>query len=546
MFTFLIFSLIIPFVGYQVLKISDTQDRRIADFIGMIHKDLLSYGTIRTTTLELIDRDEFFALWVKNNQALDLLIYDDRFFTDNDIRPIEVYKKIRNRIRIFNYEYSETGYVVWINQYKADYYISAVVLPLLFGLLIYFVGAILIILLFRSQEDIDESIIDNEIDEEIRDFGYGTDYSDHTTSMSQPMDDEDYNADEEQPVTEEFNPDSLYQSEDYDNINNHAMDDEFFKDPELPKHTDDTVNSFDDDVDSLLLDEYKKLWQKNFKITDKFKDNFPFYDIYKLLAFSSSPEDYLEEGIRYAGLYFKWSHAEFYIAQGDDYISSSDGGTLDTSLIEIPQNGDHKGRLFIPLYPYNKSHIFGYFCFSWTKDESFKISDILYFLKYFFSNDARFIFLRQKRNKELKSKIQQLINSNNEFFFGVLRVDRSEIMKAEMNEEDITILNNKISESLEGIFNGSFFEIFPLYYGVYNMDSKEEVLEKLNKWISDKDNQNFFISNRRGNVAITYSVGTAFKDRRIITALDLVSEAEESLFEAIDRGGDQIDSLTVQ
>ncbi|HOJ63718.1 MAG TPA: hypothetical protein PLE45_04790 [Spirochaetota bacterium] len=291
---------------------------------------------------------------------------------------------------------------------------------------------------------------------------------------------------------------------------------------------------------SEILSEYRQLWIKNYKISDDFKNNFPFKSIYELIKFGIKPEQYLKEALDIATGYFKWENATIYLKQKEGFIDIIDKKILDENLIEIPLKGDKKGDIFIPLYPFNTENIFGYLYFQWHRLNDFFIADILYFLKYIFSEDSKIIF-NQKNQEEIINYLDKLLSKkNNEIAVIVFAVDNRERLKAQLKPATLEILHNKIFTRINEDYKKDYiFKIMPLSFGIISENIiKEKLIEYIEKW--KNLNHTYSISSNEPDVAVTFSIGLAVKGNREIHPVVLLNEALNYLKIARNNGGNQL------
>ncbi len=290
-----------------------------------------------------------------------------------------------------------------------------------------------------------------------------------------------------------------------------------------------------------LLKEYKELWRKNYKISEDFKNNFPFRKIYDLMRFGIKTEDYLKEALIIASKYFKWENPTIYLKQKGYFIDIINKNNLNESLIEIPLKGDKKGDVFIPLYPFGLESLFGYLYFQWHRLEDFYIADILYFLKYIFSEDTKFIFTNQNEQKEIVDYLNKALSKkNNEVAVILIAVDNREKLRIQLKPTIFELLNNKIFNRVKEDYKKDYiFRIMPLYFGIIAENIiPEKLIEYLQKW--KNNNHTYPISANEPDISVTFSIGVAFKKNRELHPIVLINEAEKYLKIARNNGGNQL------
>ncbi|MBN2544629.1 MAG: hypothetical protein JXB50_02450 [Spirochaetes bacterium] len=293
-----------------------------------------------------------------------------------------------------------------------------------------------------------------------------------------------------------------------------------------------------------LLNDYKNLWSKNFKISNNFKNNFPFVKIYNLISLTIKPIDYLKECLQIAQNYFQWNNSNFYIFQNNIFFDIYNNETLKESYLKIAENSSCKGDIYIPLYPYNKNNIFGFLYFNWTKDADLNIADIIYLLKFIFSDKAKNIFIFENEAEKVVNIVNQMMekDNNNEVFFSVIKADNREKIINNLKVNQKEKLNKKLKELINSKFNDiNFAQINDLFYIFFGECEKKEVMiSQIKDFISNIENQNFNIDNEYGNIAITYSCGVSFKNKRNIHAVTLIKEAEANFNNAENNGGNMV------
>jgi hypothetical protein len=304
-------------------------------------------------------------------------------------------------------------------------------------------------------------------------------------------------------------------------------------------HKKEEDNKFYDEDDTFckegsnagILKSYRELWEKNFKITDDFKNNFPFDKISKLIKFSTTPIIYLKDSLEFATNYFGWKNSKIYISQNDKIIDTITNEIIDESEIKIPVDGHQKGPIFIPLFPYNSEKLYGYLFFEWDKENKYHIADILFFLKFLFSDKAKPIFTNHNNLEKLKNILEVKLNKNFEIGFAILEVENKNRLLEELKREWIDKLNHDIKEKLiESFTKEMIFNIGDLYFCIIaeNINQKD-FINKIEKWINNIDLHFYNVSNEYGSIAVSYIYGVSFKSNRNIHPISLINEAEENL-----------------
>ena len=473
-FSIIFFCLSTLFILFQYTQISNAQNETAKHILTQIFIDI-KHGELTDTTIASMPKNFFYAIWLKKNKSNWLpVIYDKNILLKKNL--IDPYS-IPNYIAKTSRLYPKV-----INDYKFIIWITKYNLEYfikkiilpIFFLLLLYLLLLLIIEIVYKEEPIS---ITNE-----------------------------------DQFQEELYDNSIIN--DIPNSNNKSQEQQ------------------------ALIEYYKELWSKNFKISNNFKNNFPFKKIYDLVKFGIKPEQYINQVIEIASLYFKWENPKLYIHQKDYFIESSTKMTLDHSKINIPKHGEQKGSIYIPLFPYTISTIYGYFYFEWNNEKDFYISDILYFLKFFFSDRAKPIFLNYKELENIINIVKIKLEKECQVFCAILEVDNKEKLNIELQSSWIEELNEKIKEKLINSFKEELvFQISSLNFIIIGEKvQKEEKTQAIQKWINDNDIQNYPISKEYGDIALSFSCGIAFKDQRDLHALTLINEAEDNLKIAIKKG----------
>ncbi len=497
-----VLTIIVFFTGFiyfliQLLNIPTYQNNDINKLIDKVNSELNS-REVNDYSLVSIEKGSFVCLFTKlSSGKMVPLIYNTTFFTNGFSEPADVYRTYKKAIRIYENSISGRKFVVWVNKFNVYYYIKYLIIPMCVIFLIYCVIMLLTTLLLGSGNSFSEN------NEDVKYNGHNKD-DDSDTELYETLDmyNNDYNETTETEMSSEAT-------------------------------SSDTIHP---------EDEYVNLWTRNFKISDQFKTNFPFTQLLRHLKFSYLPEEYIYKCIGTATEYFKWQNPEVYISQKDDFIECKNKGVLEKSEISVATDGLKKGDIFIPLYPYSKSRIFGYLRFTWNNDFPFFISDILYFLKFIFSQEARNIFANTKQNVLFKERIDKLIENNTDITVAVIEVDHKERYKFDLNQDEKNILNMKILDDItQELHSSTIFESFNFVYLSIKPSIQSEFTKELELFCSNK-NRNYYISPARGNIAVTFSIGVSSLNGRTVNAATIISEAELLLDSAIESGGDQISS----
>ena len=496
--TILVVILTVFILSFQYFyEVPKNQNDDIEEVLFKLTKEIEN-KTLTNKTISSFKSDLFYVIWIKNKKEEWIpKIYDKNRFKNTTLYPDSVPKNLSNNVKIVKKKIGSFNYIVWGNRFSLDYYIANILILFLFIALIYLILLFLITILFGNskKEEIEEKQREKENKDERLDYNLTEEEFDGLLS--------DYNEeDEEEPIN---------------------------KEPDLEKEK--------------ITDDYKDLWIKHFKISDNFKSNFPFEKIYNLLKFGTKPEDYIKDGLEIAKEYFGFVNPKIYVSQKNVFVDPLTKEILPEEKIEIPLKGDKKGDVCIPLFPYTIKKLFGYFYFEWNKSDNFLIADILYFLKYFFSEEAKTIFLNHKEQEDtieyLKEKMEK---KGDDVFVAIIGMDNIDKIKLDLKNTEKEKLNKNVLDKVLDDFGANYiFNIPPFCVGIIGEDSnKEKEIEKIEKWISDIEKHNYPISNQYGNIALSFSCGISFKNNRNIHPLTLINEAENYLKIARMQGGNQI------
>ena len=286
-------------------------------------------------------------------------------------------------------------------------------------------------------------------------------------------------------------------------------------------------NNIQDEKD--ILNYYKELWTKNFNISDDFKNNFPFKEIFNLISISTKTNEYIEKSINFASNYFNWESPKLFINQGNRFIDVNTKDTIKPNNQNIPKDGKQKGEILIPLFPYNFSIIYGYFYFKWNNENDFYISDLLYFLKFLFSEKAEFLFKNYENVEILHNKLDTLFKYNSDnVLFGIIEADNKNKIEKELDKKQIEKVKDQISINFKKSFNDlEILKVSQLTFAIIGTKfEKNSIVKDIEKWIKDTNNQYYQISKEYGDIALTFSCGISFRDTRDIHLKTLIIESE--------------------
>jgi|GEM_PF-5535967 len=554
-----LFSILFIFLLNPFISIEEEQNTDAKKVISKINYDIIKYENVSDLTIKSLPKNLFFAIWLKQQNAQWIpIVFDKKNINKNQlIQPKILPYKLKKITRIYpekislSYEGSN-DYIIWLNKYNMFYFLKHFILPLLFLMLTYLIIILLIEIIFGI---IGIIFRDREITEieKIEDDLY--DYENNGSNDSDTSDTIEDNYDmmnEIDTIKEKINNkeiNSLIEDdiETIEDIDNQLENMDTFKENDelqlipVEDNADDDTGEINVNYDELI-ENYKELWEKNFKVSEDFKKKFKFEDIFNLIKFGIKPEQYITESLETAKKYFNWDNARLYIHQENNFIDTITKEILETSKVIIPQDGNKKGKIFIPLFPYNVKEIYGYFYFEWNHTEKFNISDILYFLKFFFSDKAKSIFLNYKTLNSIINILYNKLQKDNETAFSILEVDNKEKLTEELGESRINMLNDRIKERMINYFNKSIiFNLSNLMFAIISENiEKEKHILKIEKWINDISEQLYEISLEYGNIALSYSCGVSFQDKRDLHPQVLINEAEQNLKIAIQKGRNQV------
>ena len=455
------------------------------------------------------------------------VIYDCSFFPEGADSIMDKLKESRTKLRSYQRTAGTLRYTVWMRKFPFYYQMKYLLIPILVSVLIFIIGLIFIICIFNpavtpviSKKNKAEIILKKKTEDEEDDFNIEEDdryLQEELRAVSEKNQDI---SEQEQPLEEDL-PEEEPES----------------KDEDFTTEESETENTSE-------LEAYSEIWGRDFKVSDDFLENFPLSQMYRLFRFSFTPERYILTGLQVGTSYFNWKNPAIYIVQEDEYINVKNGDVLDVSTLNIVSNPQMRGTVHIPLYPYSKSTLFGFLEFTWDIDDDFVMSDILYFLKVLFSNEIKTIFINQRNNQNLKERLNDIIVANDDVTIAFLEVDNRHKILNELSEDEVNILNMKISDDvMQEFVSYVVFEVFPFIYGVCDNSPEEDTKDKLEGFFAKSEEHNYFISPTRGSIAVTFSAGISSKNERDIDIQNLLEEAECGLDLSLDHGGNRICSF---
>lgn len=495
--TFIFMAFIIVFGFIEIPK----QFKNDADnVLETISKDI-DGGNLKKSTVKKIKNDLFYVIWLKDKKNdIIPIIYDHKVFNINSKNPYLIQSDLKNKVFVYERTSNNLEYIVWINKYKIEYYMKNILIPILFIIIIY-LFVVFIVSLFSLQNR--------------SRFQNGQLISEKSVSNEEK--------DKNEPLSYELS------SEEFNGLLGNSED-----------GTSDNPTE-KNGVDDKILSDYKELWVKHFRISDDFKNNFPFEKVLKMVKFGIKPEDYIKSVLDISGTYFKWKGTKVFINQDDKFVDSITKEFLDTSRIDIPLKGDKKGEIFIPLYPYNLTTLFGYFSFMWEEEVDFKIADILYFLKLFFSDDAKNIFINYN---DFQDTINNIKNDGEKksLFLSLISVDNREKIKLKLKRSEKERLSKDILTNLKNDFSVfNINQIFDYYFCIYGeYKDKSQIINSIDDWIGDFDKHNYKISDKSGNLALTFSAGITFSTVKDFDVKKMIDKTTLNIENAIKQGGNQI------
>ncbi|MCH5149169.1 MAG: hypothetical protein J1G30_00765 [Spirochaetales bacterium] len=513
-FAILVTTFTLIYITVQSFNIPNYQENEVNRILDEL-TPVLVMDKLEDYQIENISDESVVLILVKRPNLPQIpVIYDCSFFPNGTESIMDKLNESKSKLRSYQRTAGTLRYTVWMRKFPVYYQIKYLLIPILVSVLIFIIGLIFIIIFFYpaktpvipKRNGKKEIILKKQEDDEELNI----------------EEDDRYLRDELRTVSEKKHDteDSLWQEED--------SEDEI----EVNEETEEETNE---------LDAYREIWTRDFKISDDFTEKFPLLLMYRLFRFGFTPEQYILKGLQIGTHYFGWENAGIYISQKDDFINIKTGKKLNIESLRIISSPQMHGVVHIPLYPYSKTNLFGFFEFTWIKNENLVMSDILYFLKILFSNEIKPIFTNQKNNESLKERLSDMLNTNKNVTLAFLEADNRYKLFEELSEDEANILNMKISDDIMQAFSGYVvFEVFPFIYGLCENSKEEDTIYKLKNFLADKDKHNYFISPSRGNVAVTFSIGLSSKKERDIDIQKLIDEAENELDNALDCGGNRV------
>ncbi len=499
--------LVVTFITFP--EISKNQRTDLDKIIDTINSELIC-GEIQDTTIKKIPDKFLFILWQEDGVRPGVwhpIISDKSIKPDNFKSPLTVANSDFSSITgIYKKNTSDFNYIVWYYKFHISYIIKHIFIPILVLVVFYLIIMLFIYILpLNSSEEPDNFEMSNN--------NHSTDSYEDIVISNSYSNDNNKNSDNSEPII------------------NEAVNKEVFNDTNDIK------------LKSALL-EYKDLWIKDFKISDNFKNNFPFNLILEKVRFITTPEVYLKSVLNTAKLFFGWTEYAFYISQANGFIEVFTKNQLNTNEINIPLKGDQKGDLFIPLYPYNATDLYGYLKFNWTNNERFYIADLLYFLKYIFSDSAKQIFTGDKLRNEVIKKFSSMIEKKKSRtpIAAFIQTDNIHTFSSEIKSTWKEILDSKIYQNLILKFKEhSVVKISSFNYIITGVvDDFTEFALDLEKWLEDDTIHSYEVSKEYGVISMSYSSGVAQMTGELCISEDIIKLAEDKAIRASKQGGNQL------
>ncbi len=524
----IISGLIVAFITYPDIDKSQVSDSE--KIIENVNGDLLG-GIITDKTKNSIPDGFMFVLWRQdpiNPDNWQPIINDKTFKPEKFNSPLTVSDPSYSRItKVISKNTGDNNYIIWIYKYHLSYIVKYLIIPILFLVLIYlFILLIINILPLSKDQEPDQFEInydENSVDE----------YKETTIEAEQSVDPkqkQEIKSEQKEDINTDLNTEKQ---------GNNPVD-------AIQEPKDNRLGNAEKIIKiNSMIYEYKDLWIKDFKISDNFKKNFPFKPINDLVRFSVNPQDYIRSALEIATSYFKWESCTFYISQNGSIIDVFSKQILDTAELNIPLKGDIKGRMHIPLYPYNTDEIYGFLSFVWEKQDKFFIADILFFLKFMFSDYAKHIFTDEKIKNELFNKVDLSFkkNSSKTNFVAFISVDKRDTLSKEIKSSWKELLDTKIHENLFKKFTDStMYHVSPFCYILYgSTNDKAQFGVNLEKWLEDEVIHTYEISKDYGSVTLTFSTGIEFSEKKTEQNVEkLITSAENKSIKASKQGGNQL------
>ncbi|HOF01543.1 MAG TPA: hypothetical protein PK385_10540 [Spirochaetota bacterium] len=489
------------FIVFQTLEVKSDQNSTAEQALNILVADIKK-GTVKESAVRRLPKNFFYVLWVEDERNVWIpLLYDKKIDVSNLENPLTPPIGKESSARKYLKSIDNVNFIMWINKFNPEFYIKNILLTSLFLAFLYLLILLIIHILFRPPVEAAYSNAETEFED--IEFEEKAAYDVKSTAAQ---------TDKETEAIKESDREKVKTAE--------------------------TV----EDANSEILDEYKSLWYKNFKISDDFKNNFPFKKILASSRIDSSPEELLKKALAIASEYFRWENPNFYIKNGDKYIDVRSNSPCELTKIEIANKGDKKGNVYIPLYPFKNDNLYGYLFFEWNRVERFYIADVLFFLKYLFSEDNKIVFIKNGEMDNAAKAIQAALDKkNNNCFCALIAVDNREKIRIEHNPLDIETLDKMIFNKLKSNFKkDTVINISPMKYFVFGEKiTSEKSINLFKEWAQNKDAHNYKVSATQ-NIAVTFSIGIATRGERELRYKTLITEAENNLRRAASQGGDQI------
>jgi hypothetical protein len=477
----------------QVNKSQDNDADRIARDLS---RELQAHGSVSEVTVSSLPGDFFLALWYRQlKNDWQPVLYDKEQITEDKLTsPFILPEGLSTKragievsiCRIYETETVNHKFIFWIYRFNSKYILELVLLPILVAMVVYLLFMIIVTMILDGNSTNDDGSL----------------------------------------MMEDRYPDEMPAGD------------------TLPKEQSRSDLELSDEKMPWVshVDEYRDLWNRNFRISDRFRQSFPFGKMQNSVSFGTSPAQYIQSCLEIAGSWFTWSNPHIYLQQKDYIVDSISGETLDPAKITVPINGNARGQVFIPLFPYQSSELYGYLSFDWNKEEKFQVADILFFLKYLFSEKARFIFTSYKEHQNLIGTLKVKLSRHSETFIAFMEVDNRDrylkSLKASWKISVSTMMKKRLKTGFKKMI---VFEVSPFSFGIIGEKvAQKSVLHLLENNIGSQQLQHYEVSPEYGNIAITWSVGVAFQNNRDIHPLSLIGEANRFLKHALSSGGDQI------
>lgn len=517
-FAALVATFALVYITVQSFNIPSYQEKEVNRILDEL-TPVLVMDKLESYQIESISDESVVLILVKRPNSPQIpVIYDSSYFPDGSESIMEKINESKSKLRSYQRTAGTLRYTVWMRKYPVYYQVKYLLIPVLVSVLIFIIGLIFIIILFNPAK---ASVFASS-----KAAALSKKNGKKEIILKKHEDDEELNIEE----------DDRYLKEELRTVSEKNRDAE----ASLTQEEDEEIDEESQDS-SDELEAYREIWERDFKVSDNFIENFPMLSMYRLFRFSLTPELYILKGLQIGTSYFGWENAGVYIAQKDEFIHIETGEKLNAASLNIISSPQMRGVVHLPLYPYSKTNLFGFLEFTWNKNENLMMSDILYFLKILFSNEIKQIFTNQKNNENLKERLNDILNANNDVTLAFLEADNRYKLFHELSEDEANILNMKISDDIMQAFSGYVvFEVFPFVYGLCENSEEDDAIYKLKSFLADKDEHNYFISSARGNVAVTFSIGLSSKKERNIDIQKLIEEAESELDAALDCGGNRV------